>query len=310
MKILLASLLAVVVIGGVALTLLASELRETESRERALELEVARLAERLASLEEEQGRLAGSARELDERLASLQAAPPPIIQEGEIERVLERWLERHAAAAPAGREHEAAEAAETPPGAAPAGGGRIELDEALGQLFDPRTPYADKQLVWLRVKDAGLLDQVIAAFEERVRREPHNPDFQTQAGNAYLQKVTLGASDQEKGLLAMKADRAFDAALAVDPGHWEARFSKAMALAFWPPIFGKQAESIRQFETLLEQQESQVAPRAEFVQTYLFLGNLYEQQGSREKALETWRKGGSRFPDHPELSRRLVEAAE
>ena len=59
-----------------------------------------------------------------------------------------------------------------------------------------------------------------------------------------------------KSRQANKADQAFDAALAVDEKHWDARFTKATALSFWPPIFGKQAESVRQFEILIDQQES------------------------------------------------------
>jgi lipopolysaccharide biosynthesis regulator YciM len=43
--------------------------------------------------------------------------------------------------------------------------------------------------------------------------------------------------------------------------------------------------------------------------TYLFLGNLYQSNGEREKALEIWRDGLELFPDSQEL-RSAVELAE
>jgi tetratricopeptide (TPR) repeat protein len=109
------------------------------------------------------------------------------------------------------------------------------------------------------------------------------------------------SGDLEKGTWAVKADKAFDAALALDDHHWSARFSKAASLAFWPAILGKQPEAVKQFEILREQQESQ-APREEFAQTYLFLGNLYASQGNAAKAQEVWRKGAEFFPRSSELT--------
>jgi cytochrome c-type biogenesis protein CcmH/NrfG len=106
---------------------------------------------------------------------------------------------------------------------------------------------------------------------------------------------------QERGLYATKADQAFDAALASDPQHWTARFSKAMSLSFWPPIFGKQGEAITQFETIVAQQESSGQAKPEFAQSYLFLGNLYAQGGKADKAAEVWKKGLSLFPENESL---------
>jgi hypothetical protein len=42
---------------------------------------------------------------------------------------------------------------------------------------------------------------------------------------------------------------------------------------------------------------------------YLFLGNIYQQNGEMERAIATWRAGLELFPDHEEL-RKQLELAE
>ncbi len=98
----------------------------------------------------------------------------------------------------------------------------------------------------------------------------------------------------------MQADRAFDSALQVDPNHWEARFTKAVAFTFWPDFLGKKQQAIDQFEILITRQE-QNASQPHFAQTYLFLGNLYEQRGQAEKAAEIWANGLGFFPADTDL---------
>ena len=71
-------------------------------------------------------------------------------------------------------------------------------------------------------------------------------------------------------------------------------------LSFWPPIFGKGAEAISQFETLLGQQKSQ-SPQPQFAETYLWLGNLYAQSGKMDLAQQTWSDGLLLFPDDEDL---------
>jgi tetratricopeptide (TPR) repeat protein len=106
----------------------------------------------------------------------------------------------------------------------------------------------------------------------------------------------------------MKADGAFDQALELDPRHWDARFSKAISLAFWPPIFGKQAGAVKNFETLmLQQEEAGGASQPQYAQTYQFLGNLYMQQGNSQKAREIWSRGLRFFPNDATLKESLAE---
>ena len=182
---------------------------------------------------------------------------------------------------------------------------QAELDESLEMLADAKVSWGEKERAWSRLRKDGLLDEAIAFFEERANESPLSAGHQAELGSAYIQKIAM-VNDLEKGTWAIKADKAFDAALSLDERHWGARFSKAAALSFWPPIFGKQAEAVKQFEMLKEQQEES-PPQKHFAQTYLFLGNLYQGQGSAEKAREIWRKGYELFPDNSELRGKAVE---
>jgi tetratricopeptide (TPR) repeat protein len=196
----------------------------------------------------------------------------------------------------------AAPEAAPPSGAGPQPGSAQDSFEALlagGVDFDRA------QEMWKEIERAGRLDELIAAIEARAQARPNDPAAQTELGQAYLQKV-FRATGPEAGLWATNADRAFDAALAIDERHWEARFSKAMSLSFWPPVFGKQAESVRHFETLAEQQEGQ-SPQPHFAQTYLLLGNLHQQMGQQARALAAWKKGLSLFPNDPALLERVQQ---
>lgn len=165
----------------------------------------------------------------------------------------------------------------------------------------------EQAAIWQRAAKEGLTDALVAHFEQQASADPTNPAKRVDLGNAYLQKVFTAGGGPMAGVWAVKADKAFDAALEIDPQHWEARFTKAVSLSFWPPALGKQAMAIQEFETLLGQQ-SAGAPRPEHAQTYLFLGNVHQGSGSIQKALETWRRGLELFPDNEELRQRIASA--
>ncbi len=154
---------------------------------------------------------------------------------------------------------------------------------------------------WNEIRARGSVEEVLTAFEEYALSNPNDIDAQIELGNAYLERLQDATTGPEMGKWAMKADGAFDSALELDETNWDARFSKAVSLSFWPPIFGKQGEAITQFETLLDQQ-SRLAPANDHAQTYVFLGNLYQQQGDVEKAMQIWKDGSMAFPDNAELA--------
>jgi tetratricopeptide (TPR) repeat protein len=184
---------------------------------------------------------------------------------------------------------------------------KAAVESFLAALTDPKASWDDREAIWKRVRAAGLLEEVIKEFEKRAAANPKDPQAQTELGEAYLKKTEELGSSQEAGQYAVKADRAFDKALEIDPEHWESRFVKAVALSFWPPMFGKQTEAIKHFETLLAQQERQ-APRSGFDDTYLYLGNMYQQLGQKERAISTWQRGLSLFPDNSELRQQIANA--
>lgn len=164
---------------------------------------------------------------------------------------------------------------------------------------------AARQAIWQEIRAAGGLDEVIAAFEARAASAPSDPDLQVELGNAYLQKIQDVGMGPEAGALASRADAAFDRALEVDPDHWEARFTKGVALSFWPPVFGKKSAAIKQFELLVQQQAS-LAPAPRHAQVHLLLGNLHMELGQAEAAIAAWQAGLMLFPDDAELAASLA----
>jgi tetratricopeptide (TPR) repeat protein len=273
--------------------------------------EIERLAGKLRAIEVMQESLAKAVADLDRRVAAGPAAAAAPTEDA-IERAVARALESRAreevrkGGASAGPASDQGAEEGSAPAAPSADEGPIDLETAVASICDPRFPSGDKQRLWGRLREAGLLDQAVAAIEKLARENPQDPDLQTEAGNAFIQKLVT-VNDIEKGVWALKADKSYDAALALDDRHWGARFSKAVSLSFWPAIMGKQPEAIRQFEMLIGQQETAPA-RPEFSQTYVFLGNLHMQQGNRDKAMETWRRGAALFPADPELADRLAAA--
>ncbi len=190
-------------------------------------------------------------------------------------------------------------------GTAPAAG--VSAQAAIDTLLGGEIAWDKAQALWKEVEKAGRLDELVRLFEERAAARGNDPDAQTELGEAYLQKVFRAGAGPDAGVWATKADRAFDAALAIDDHHWQARFQKAVSLSFWPPVFGKQAEAIKHFETLAAQQESQTKHTG-MAQTYLLMGNLHQQMGASDKAIATWQKGLSMFPGNAELAQKIQDA--
>jgi tetratricopeptide (TPR) repeat protein len=257
---------------------------------------VARMQERLLELERRQEPMKADLEELARKLDSLSR-----------ERIAGAPVETAAAA-------DALASGETPgdpkrgAGAAASRGTEpLTVASAMAQLTDPKMSWDDREAIWKKVRAAGLLDQVITEFEKRAAANPKDAAVQTELGEAYLKKIEEVGQGPEAGKWAMKADQSFDRALEIDPEHWEARFVKAMSLSFWPPVFGKQTEAIKHFETLVGQQERQ-APQSGFDDTYLMLGNMYQQIGQRDRAIETWNRGLKLFPDNAELRQQISNA--
>ncbi len=178
-------------------------------------------------------------------------------------------------------------------------------DQLLAALEDPNLSGLEVQELWQRMRDEDRMDEVLAAFEARAEADPSDPQAQVALGEAYLQKIQEVGNGPLAGVLATQADQAFDRALQLDPTHWDARFSKAVALTFWPPVFGKQNEAIATFESLVAQQASMVQ-EPHHSDTHLLLGNMYQQIGETQKAIEAWQAGLALFPGNAELAAQLA----
>lgn len=177
--------------------------------------------------------------------------------------------------------------------------------QAFQQLRGTDMDDKDAEALWARYREAGKEMELLELFKEHAANNPQDADAQSELGTAYLQALQGKPPGPETGHLANEADKSFDAALKLNPEHWEARFTKAMALTFWPPVMGKTPIAIDNFETLIKQQESAAVRKPHFAQTYLMLGNMYSQQGKAELAKQTWQKGASLFPGNSSLSDKL-----
>lgn len=159
--------------------------------------------------------------------------------------------------------------------------------------------------LWKRIVEEGRDEEVLAHFKALAEANPNDPEAQLALGQAYLGRTQEAGASPLAGKYAALADAALDDALKADPEHWEARFTKATALSFWPPVFGKQASAIQEFETLVTQQQSQT-PNPQHASTHLLLGNMYHQTGQTAKALETWKTGLELFPDNADLAAQIA----
>jgi len=222
-----------------------------------------------------------------------------------VEEAASRSLARRAESVESAQGAAIAAGASKPGAAEPAAVESSTVAEYVSSLFARGLGENDRQAIWKQIREAGVLDEVIAAVEARVEADPGNPDRHFELGSSYLQKIFEVGNGPEAGVWATKADKSFDAALEIDPQHWESRFSKAVSLTFWPPVFGKQTEAIRQFEVLVGQQAQSGMTDPKYAQTHLLLGNMYQQSGNLEKAIASWEAGLAAFPGSEQLQAQL-----
>ena len=162
----------------------------------------------------------------------------------------------------------------------------------------------ERQELWDKALADGRVDELIDLFKARAEADPNNPDAHNELGDAYIQKVQSMGSSFKTGLVATKADKAYLKALDLDPNHLGARRSRAISLSFWPPMLGKQAEAIQEFEVLVEKQNL-VPVEPNHVHAYLLLGNMHMQMGKITEARTVWQNGLARFPGNADLMRQL-----
>jgi tetratricopeptide (TPR) repeat protein len=182
---------------------------------------------------------------------------------------------------------------------------KVVLEQALNTLLSSTCTFQQKQQAWGQLRDSGKLDPAIADLEQRMTSQPNAPEIPATLGQAYLQKAGTLQDIREQGILGMKADQSFDAALHLDSSNWDARFWKATAMSYWPPQLGKGKEVIEHCLELVKQQELH-PPQAQFAQTYVLLGQQYQQLGQGHEAQEIWKRGQSLFPTDTVLQQKIA----
>ncbi|MBL8859897.1 MAG: hypothetical protein JNL28_15425 [Planctomycetes bacterium] len=185
--------------------------------------------------------------------------------------------------------------------AAPKGNVRSFFDKLAAEGLS----FEDRQALWREADKAGVLEELVALYEQYAKDFPNDPTAQVALGNAYLQQVFKVGGGPEAGRFATKADQAFDRALTLDDHNWQARFSKAVSLSNWPAFLGKQQSAIENFEVLVKQQAGQPV-RPEFAQTHLILGNMYVSTGEKAKALAAYQQGLAVFPNDAALREKIA----
>ncbi|MFT5051585.1 MAG: tetratricopeptide (TPR) repeat protein [Chlamydiales bacterium] len=250
------------------------------------------LATTLEQIQSQQEDLAVSVQELQMRSGSVDRVAAEGVSDTDLDAAVARYLAQASVA-------QDAVALDAPP--------ELTTRGMFDQLVAGDLNQTQVEKMWMRAREEGRTDELLAMFEARAEENPSDPAMRVELGQAYLQKIQEVGQGPLAGALATQADGAFDAALAIDSEHWGARFNKAVALSFWPPIFGKQSAAIHEFETLIGQQ-SRGMPKPSHAQTHLLLGNLYQQLGDRDKAIKAWQTGSSLFPDYEALREQLTLA--
>ena len=203
------------------------------------------------------------------------------------------------------RETRRTDAAETPHPATSSAGGTVNapslpFQQALGTLISGQSSFGQKQAAWHQIKESGHLDLLIGELEKQSAINSNAAEYPATLGQAYLQKAGTIKDLREQGILGMKADLSFEAALNLEPSNWDAGFWKAAAMSYWPPQLGKGPEVIERFVELMKLQETRT-PQPEYAQTYVLLGEQYQKQGYSDYAREIWQRGAALFPNDPRL---------
>ena len=183
-------------------------------------------------------------------------------------------------------------------------GGTTDARSALERILAAGINGTDAAALWAEAAENGQLHELLAAMEEHMADLPETAGKHYDRARAYYSAARAFPSNGD-GNWWVDSNNAYTQALELDPAHWDARYEKARNMAFWPVAYGGQAEAIRHFEVLARQQEGRDAePR--FADTYVWLGNLYDQQGRLEDARAAWTKGLSMFPGNDRLAEKLA----
>ena len=184
---------------------------------------------------------------------------------------------------------------------------REEFEALRKKVWDGDASPSDEARFWELARTTGMLEDVIEDLQQGVTDTPRDVEAKMRLASAYTAKLLTVPDGPERGAWAMKAEGQWGAVLAIEPEHWEARYSRAFSWSQWPPFLGKAPAAIKEFEALVEQQRG-MTPEPRHARVYLQLSQLYRSQGNVERANETLRTGMERHPDAAELKDALDAA--
>ncbi len=183
------------------------------------------------------------------------------------------------------------------------------LSRSVDTLVSTNASLQQKQEVWKQLRESGQLDEAIEALKQGATNNPTSAVYPTVLGQAELQKAYVlsksGGSVNEMGIAGMQADQYFDSALKLDPSNWDAQFSKAVSMSYWPPELNKGPEVIQRLGNLINQQET-MPSQPQFAMTYVILGDQYQKAGQPDYAQQTWQLGATQFPGDPTLQKKIA----
>jgi cytochrome c-type biogenesis protein CcmH/NrfG len=184
------------------------------------------------------------------------------------------------------------------------------FSRAMDALVSKQSSFQEKQAALKQLRDASELDQAIAALKAGMADNPDDAVYPAALGEAYIYKLMTAKESgkyNELAILGLQADQSFDAALKLDPSHWDAQYYKAASLAHWPPEMNKGPEVIQRLSSLIDQQEA-MPSQPQFAQTYVLLGEQYQKAGQPDYAVQTWKLGAARFPGDATLRKKTSGA--
>jgi tetratricopeptide (TPR) repeat protein len=180
----------------------------------------------------------------------------------------------------------------------------MSVATAMQRLLDPNLSEDERVVLWASLAQSGMLDAVLAEYERRATAAPMDSTAQADLGFAYLQKMRNSQGGPEAGIWGKKGSDAYAKAIELDEMNWDARFAQAQHLYY----ADLSTDALHHLNVLRSQQRSRRS-EVRHADAFVFLGNVYMEQGNTASAIEVWKEGLALFPSNERL-RVLVQAVE